>query len=58
MRCVVRVPLSRVRVVRGLFMVARLVMFRSFTMVPGGMFVVLGSFVMMFRSLFRHFVSS
>jgi hypothetical protein len=40
------------RVVSCLFVVAGLVMFRGFTVVPAGMFQVLSSLVMVFRGLF------
>jgi hypothetical protein len=52
MGCMVQMSLSCMGVVGGLFVVSSLVMFRGVTMVPAGMFQVLSSLVMMFRSLF------
>jgi hypothetical protein len=47
-------PLSDVRVVTGLAMIAGFVMFRGRLMMLSGMLVMLSGFAVMFRSLFRH----
>jgi hypothetical protein len=46
--------LRYVSMVSGLVVIARLVMFCRRSVVRSGMFVVFGSFAVMFRGLFRH----
>ena len=48
------VGVSRVRVMRGFFVTARLVMRSRVMMMFGGVFMMLGGFAMMFGGLFRH----
>ena len=54
MRGMDMMSLRYVSVVSGLVVIARLVMFRRRSVVRSGMFVVFGSFAVMFRGLFRH----
>jgi hypothetical protein len=49
---------SRVRVMRGLFMVAALVMLAGFPVVPGSMFVVFGGLMVMLAGGFAHFFAA
>jgi hypothetical protein len=54
MRGVVQMPLRRVGVVRGRFVIARFVMLGGLAMMMGRVFVVLSRFLMMLRCLFGH----
>lgn len=52
---VMQMPLSGVRMMRGCFVVATLMVLGGFTMVPRGVLVVFGCFVVMLCGMFRHF---
>ncbi len=52
MRCVVQVPLGGVRVMRRRQVIAGLMMFGSFAMMPSRVFVVFSCLVMVFCRLF------
>src|SRR5580658_1918109 len=54
MRCVVQVPLRGVRVMRRRQVIAGLVMFGGFAMMPRRVFVVFSCLVMVFCRLFGH----
>jgi len=54
MRRVVQVPLGRVRVVRGCFVVSALVVLGGLTMMSRGVVVVFCCLVMVFGCLLRH----
>jgi hypothetical protein len=56
-RCMMQVPLSGMRVMRRSLVVASFVVPGSFAMVACCVFVVLGSLVVVFRSLFGHLFS-
>jgi hypothetical protein len=58
MRCVLQMPVCRVRMVRRRQMIIGLVMFGGFAMVPSRVLVVLRCLVVMFSCLFGHRPSS
>jgi hypothetical protein len=53
-RCVVKVTLCEVSVMRGSFVLSRFMMRSGVTMVPGGVLVVFCCFVMVLCGLFGH----
>jgi hypothetical protein len=53
-RRMMQMTLRRVAVMRGGFMIARFVVHRRFTVMPRGVFVVLGCLVMMLCCLLGH----
>jgi hypothetical protein len=57
MRCMLQVPVCRMRVMRRRQMIVSLVVFRGFAMVPCRVFVMFRCLVMMLCCLFGHALS-
>jgi len=57
MRCVMKMPLRRVRVMGRSFVVPTVMMFRRLAMMTGGVIVVFRSLAVVFRSFLRHIYS-
>jgi hypothetical protein len=57
MRCVMKMPLRRVRVMGRSFVVPTVMMFRRLAMMTGGVIVVFRGLAVVFRSFLRHISS-